>query len=47
MVNSYDVAPDGKGFLMLKASATGTFTPELHVILNWFDDLRQKVPLPK
>jgi len=47
VVNSYDVAPDGKRFLMLKRSATEGVTPELHVILNWFDDLRKKVPLPK
>jgi Tol biopolymer transport system component len=42
----YDVAPDGKRFLMLKPSALSAEATELHVILNWFDDLRRRVPLP-
>jgi serine/threonine-protein kinase len=45
--SDYDVAPDGKRFLMLKASTTAADSTELHVILNWFDDLRRRVPLPK
>jgi Tol biopolymer transport system component/predicted Ser/Thr protein kinase len=48
VASDYDVAPDGKRFLMLKPSATAAdSTSELHVILNWFDDLRRRVPLPK
>jgi hypothetical protein len=45
----YDVAPDGRRFLMLKAApATQSGTPsELHVVVNWFEDLRRRVPLPK
>ena len=45
--SDYDVAPDGKRFLMLKPSATAGDTTEIHVIVNWFDDLRRRVPLPK
>jgi hypothetical protein len=41
----YDVAPDGRRFLMLKPAAASADTSELHVILNWFDDLRRRVPL--
>ena len=41
----YDVAPDGRRFLMLKPAATITDPNELHVIVNWFDDLRRRVPL--
>jgi Tol biopolymer transport system component/predicted Ser/Thr protein kinase len=48
VASDYDVAPDGKRFLMLKPSAIAAdSTSELHVILNWFDDLRRRVPLPK
>ena len=43
--SDYDVAPDGRRFLMLKPAATITDSGELHVILNWFDDLRRRVPL--
>jgi Tol biopolymer transport system component len=47
--NDYDVAPDGRRFLMLKppAAGPGGAGSELHVILNWFEDLRRKVPLGK
>lgn len=45
--SDYDVHPDGKRFLMLKPAATTTDSSELHIILNWFDDLRKKVPLDK
>jgi hypothetical protein len=43
--SDYDVAPDGKRFLMLKPSAAAAESSDLHVILNWFDDLRRRVPL--
>ena len=45
--SDYDVHPDGKRFLMLKPAATTTDSSELHIILNWFEDLRRKVPLEK
>ena len=45
---AYDVHPDGKRFLMLKpASGTGVNSGELHVVLNFFDEVRRRVPLPK
>jgi len=41
----YDVAPDGKRFIMLKPAAAAESAPiELHVIVNWFDELRRRVP---
>ena len=45
--SDYDVAPDGRRFLMLKPSGAAADTGELHVILTWFDDLRRRVPLAK
>jgi len=45
--SDYDVAPDGRRFLMLKPVVATGDSGELHVIVNWFDDLRQRVPLPK
>jgi Tol biopolymer transport system component len=42
--SDYDVSPDGRRFIMLKPAATAD-TSELHVIVNWFDDLRRRVPL--
>jgi len=44
--SDYDAAPDGRRFLMLKSAAGAAGkASELHVILNWFDDLRRRVPL--
>jgi hypothetical protein len=40
---SYDVSSDGERFLMLKRSA-GETRPRINVVLNWFDELRAKVP---
>jgi serine/threonine-protein kinase len=45
--SDYDVAPDGRRFLMLKPTPAVGDSGELHVIVNWFDDLRQRVLLPK
>jgi hypothetical protein len=45
--NDYDVARDDSKFLMLKpvAGQQGALTSELHVIVNWFTDLAQRVPV--
>ncbi len=43
--SDYDVSPDGQRFLMLKATEQ---TPgQINVVLNWFEDLKQKVPTGK
>ena len=39
----YDVSRDGRRFLMLKPTRPFEATP-LNVIVNWFDDLRRRVP---
>ena len=41
-VRSYDVAPDGERFLMVKRSTDAT--PEVRVALNWFEELKARVP---
>ncbi len=44
---SYDVAPDGQRFLMIKESggAEGTSAPpSLILVQNWFEELRRLVP---
>ena len=42
----YDVSPDGQRFLMLKATEQTTPT-QINVVLNWFEELNQKVPTGK
>ena len=44
-IQNYDVSPDGQRFLMLKPSeSVGTAPMQINVILNWFEELKQKVP---
>ncbi len=42
---AYDVTPDGQRFLLAKTSEQGS--REISVVLNWFEELRQKVPMGK
>jgi Tol biopolymer transport system component len=42
----YDVSPDGQRFLMLKATEQ-TAPTQINVVLNWFEELKQKVPTGK
>jgi eukaryotic-like serine/threonine-protein kinase len=38
----YDVSPDGQRFLMIKAVELNV--TQVNVVLNWFEELKQKVP---
>ncbi len=42
----YDVSPDGQRFLMLKPVESQASAPtQINVVLNWFEELKQKVPV--
>ncbi|MFY9530333.1 MAG: protein kinase [Candidatus Acidiferrales bacterium] len=41
---SYDVSPDGKRFLMVKASERESVATRINVVLNWFEELKRRVP---
>jgi Tol biopolymer transport system component/predicted Ser/Thr protein kinase len=43
----YDVSPDGQRFLMLKRSEEAQAPAQINVVLNWFEELKQKVPTGK
>jgi eukaryotic-like serine/threonine-protein kinase len=44
----YDVSPDGQRFLVLKGSEQAQAGPaQINVVLNWFEELKQKVPTGK
>ena len=44
-LRTYDVAPDGERFLMIKESGSGeTPSMELILVLNWFEELKRLVP---
>jgi len=41
----WDVHPDGKRFLTLKEAATEA-PRKINIVLNWLDELKQRVPVP-
>ena len=45
----YDVAPDGQRFLMLSrqdaSEAGAVVSPQINVVLNWFEELTERVPV--
>ena len=42
---NYDVSRDGQRFLMLKSSEAGEAAPtQINVVLNWFEELKRRVP---
>ena len=38
----WDISPDGKRFLMIKVSDTESAPTQLNVVLNWFEELRNR-----
>jgi serine/threonine protein kinase len=44
---SYDVSPDGQRFLVLVPAHDDSAVKELHVVLNWFDELQRLAPTKK
>jgi serine/threonine protein kinase/Tol biopolymer transport system component len=47
-IANYDVSRDGQRFLMLKPSEQAQAAPtQINVVLNWFEELKQKVPTGK
>ena len=42
---SYDVSPDGQKFLVVNRPEQEMAVGELHVITNWFEELKRLVPV--
>jgi hypothetical protein len=48
VIRSYDVALDDKRFLLIKSDENDPIekhVSQLNVILNWFEELKQRVPV--
>jgi len=44
----WDISPDGKRFLMMKeagATGAGGGPPKINIVLNWTEELKQRVPV--
>ena len=43
-IPNYDVSSDGQRFLMLKPSEQEQAETQINVVLNWFEELKRRVP---
>ena len=43
---NYDVTADGQRFLMISAGETDSDRMQINVVLNWFEELKERVPVP-
>ena len=46
-VANYDIAPNGETFVVVEdatSAVDGVPTPRLHIVLNFFEELKQRVP---
>ena len=41
---NYDVSPDGQRFLMVKEGGQDLEVSQINVVLNWFEELKRRVP---
>ena len=44
---AYDVSADAQRFLMVKATEQASAATQINVVLNWFEELKQKAPTEK
>lgn len=44
LVANYDVAPDGRRFLMIKPGGEEQAPTQVNLVLNWFEELKRLVP---
>ncbi|MDA2933701.1 hypothetical protein MYX82_05105 [Acidobacteria bacterium AH-259-D05] len=42
--SNYDISPGGQRFLMVEASGNENSLTQIHVVQNWFEELKQLVP---
>jgi serine/threonine-protein kinase len=40
----YDVTPDGRRFLMIQSDPQEPSATQINVVLNWFEELKRRVP---
>ena len=44
---NYDVAADGQHFIMIKDTGPEATATEIDLVLNWFENLKQRMPAEK
>ncbi len=41
-----DIHPDGQRFLMMNMQGSEGSRPRINIVLNWFEELKERVPVP-
>jgi eukaryotic-like serine/threonine-protein kinase len=41
---TWDISPDGQRFLMLRESSAGSGPRKINIVVNWLEELKQRVP---
>jgi hypothetical protein len=41
---NYDISPDGQHFLMIQDATPAQALTQINVVLNWFEELKRRVP---
>ena len=44
--NFFDVSEDGQRFLMIRQGGTSETRPRINIVENWFEELKERVPVP-
>jgi serine/threonine-protein kinase len=44
-IRGYDITPDGQSFIVVRSERVSVAT-QVHVILNWFEELKRRAPTP-
>jgi tRNA A-37 threonylcarbamoyl transferase component Bud32 len=44
-LQNYDVSPDGRRFLMVKAGDQAASAAQINIVLNWSEEIKRRVPL--
>ena len=44
-IRGFDVTPDGRRFLLIKSVEQEQTRTQINLVLNWFEELKQKVPV--
>jgi hypothetical protein len=44
-LNSFDVSPDGKRFLMIEEPDQVASVAQIDIVLNWLEELKRTVPI--
>ena len=44
LTSNYDISPDGQRFIIVRQSGNENALTPIHVVLNWFEELKRRVP---